>query len=505
MKKMISFLLVIALLMLPAAIADTELINGVEMTIETQYFSAEQAAEGAIVVSTLVSTALSNPEAVADIHYANGEININVTQNGSTYYINVYTYDDGSMQIDTLTPAAQSTSPSWPASGFFGSSGLAGLFGFGGAAEFVTGRPSAEWLAMTDREIVTDMCYLICNNSFIESMDLPDELLSILDPAAEYSPDPAVVLYAPEDMTALISALYDAETIPDSLAADHGLFGSLFSYLIGHLCGDGELALYGSIGLYHCIPVYAEYMPVISIYTPADGSAASCIMVYHSSSDGITSIEAHVMPYCIVADLMDPASSISLGLTQCGIDIKRAGDEYAEFPAAFEAPAGTVIANADDDWLSAAALDISADVIARSGDLDIMSMYTSDPSVLDICSKVGSLPIQFGQVVSIERFDESVYTASLGDTPADSFFDLLMKYYGPQGGLLMAQSQRNMYGPRYAAASVICSADDVYYANADFVSCNVTVSFGGDINIVVSFANYGNGIITATGTILPVE
>ncbi len=528
MKQLLSILLILVLISIPAYAAGYP-----SQSIQTEYVSVDDKdmqrlyinfpAEGydtALACAEMLIAYMTLPEdSVIARTSTHTSLHAEISSGSVDSYIDVYFADSETVRLELTLPVGQVI----PASGITASDSetvrpeltlpvgqvipASGITATEAAAAPVC--PSPQWFMETDKQIINATIDLASSPDFLKALSIPEEVYFNIISSTEYAAgenaeDTYVAIYAPQDMSLLTNDILDIEYDTDS----NQFFPQIMNMMLYSMMSDVEIAATSTVKLTDFMPC-ANIVPTAFIYMSGDGNEGTALMLIHSTNDNIMSVTSQIIPYSIAKQLTDPSSDLFFALSYAGFIIMQEGDEFTQFDASLmTAPAITPV-TADDEWLADTALYMAGKLAEQARNKEYLSMYTDDPEVINICDNIGRFIPQMCTVTSIEYFGIDMLTELIpeisGFLLASGYKDTIMYYYAPQIGKLITQANINLYGVKYIVAGTVCTVSEAFFAEADFISCNVTVNCGNGYNVIVSFANYGNGIIHVTAQPIPAE
>lgn len=326
----------------------------------------------------------------------------------------------------------------------------------------------------------------------VDLLELSDAYLDRWAIADKYNTEPSYIIYAPKRLPALYRlalAEYDAVAYEDPDKVCNTLTSTIFTSMdyeddirTTHLIFDSSY------------PVDTPFVPTIAVYTAADGSESDAILITHVYDDGIMHINSRFISYDGLKCITDKDSSLYTFCRKMNADIFTSKDEFPDFDAALVMADDIIIPETDSEWLTKTSIELVTKMLRTRCSAKYAEMHTINQDIIDTCTEIGSFDIQNATVLSIEpvEIDQIVY-----DTYNAEPSDLIKKYIAPSYASAKSNLELSNYGTVHLSAAVICAVSDSYFASADFAGCNVTIGCGGEYNIIVSFANMGNDIVTA--------
>ena len=358
-------------------------------------------------------------------------------------------------------------------------------------------RPSPEWLSALDSPMIADLVAMSTDPCMMELWGISERFYTQLDPAAEYDPLPAIIMYGPDRAPLIMQAIMGNDTTE--------FYSSILTAIMSSAMSSEEFAMTAAINLIDYQPTDTKYVYTAAFYTSSSEPESNPILAVHTWEDGISTVTARFVTADALRFITEEENENVWALNRLGMDVFWADSIFPEFNASIEAPAGTEMAVADDGWLTETAFILAEQIVNIASDPDYISMYTDSAVVIDTCREFSEFDIASAEVVSIQPFESENMLNHLAVSNDSECPELLAKYFGPKVGSLIRINKISNSGSKIVAAATVCKANDNYYAEGDFTSCNVTLSCGGKYNIVVSFGNYGNGIIIADAMFVPAE
>lgn len=365
--------------------------------------------------------------------------------------------------------------------------------------------PSDTWLAEVDSEILTALTALANDDDFFAAIGIPEVAKHHLLPAAEYSSEPIAVMYPPEDLSLLFEQLASTPEENAIMNADPDLFYDTYIHeTLYSMLSTEELAMSYSLQLSHRMPIEGDIVTTYALYMPSDGTESCGVLIGHSSQNGVLSILTRFLPYSICAGFTDVNSGVSFAFEYSGVSILTEGDEFPTGSPVTGDAAAVQYATADEAWIAERSLELAEEVLGYVADPSYVSMFTEDPELLEACAEIGKHTVTIEDVSEPVPFTTDIMTMMGIDKNAASA-EYIEKYFSAEAARLYIQSTVNSFGMNTLIMSSLSSANGVYCANADFAACIVTVATGGSHDVIIAFANHGNGVIDANARLIPVE
>jgi len=366
-------------------------------------------------------------------------------------------------------------------------------------------RPSPEWLASIDAEQIADICALLNDPTYISLAGIPERLVDQFDPADTYGTEPSLLIYAPRKVPAWLKlAMSTSDAISAFADSPAGICNMITSTIYSTMNSE-DLARSASLILDSYYPVDAAFVPTVAFYTSADGTESDVIIITHIYDDGIMHISSRFISASAYNFITDENSHVHTMCDTMNADILSGEGEFPEFIANIALPAGIEVPKADDTWLSETAITLAREMIDKISSEGYAELFTSNQVVIDICADISRFDIENAKVISTARFDENLLSASFSIDPDSETANLLRRYITPKLASAMTNSEAAAHSTTYLAAQSICTANDTFIAEADFICCNVILSCSGSHNIVVSFSRYNDSIVNAVVHPIPAE
>ena len=367
-------------------------------------------------------------------------------------------------------------------------------------------RPSPEWLAAIDAEHISDICTLLNDPTYLNIIGISENLIKLFDPAEEYAAEPSFIIYAPARVPAWLKLAVSTSDYFSAYIDSPASICNLSVSTIYATMNSEDLARSSALILESYYPVDTSFAPTITFYISADGCATDVIMISHIYTDGIMHVSARFISDAAYNMVIYDESHIGTLCRTLNADMLTTESEFAEFDASIAIPDGIEVPYADDAWLSETAIDLAREMTENKCAAEYAELFTSNQPVIDICTEIGSFDFENAEVVSIQRYDNMLMAAEFGFNMDDSESpELIKRYIWPKLASAYTNSAAAAHGTEYLAAQSICTLFDTFFAESDFVCCNVTLSCGDSHNIVVSFSKYDNRIVNAVVHPVPAE
>lgn len=366
-------------------------------------------------------------------------------------------------------------------------------------------RPSPEWLAAIDAEQIADICTLLNDPAYINITGISERLVGQFNPAAAYCPEPSLIIYSPRKVPALLKLAMGTGDAMSAYTDSPATICNLITSSIYSTMNSEEMARSSSLVLDSYYPVDAAFVPTIVFYTSADCSESDAIMISHIYDDGIMHMNTRFISADAYGIVTDKNSHIHNLCDMMNADILSGDGEFPEFSANLALPDGVEVPIADDAWLSETAVSLAREMLETKCSPDYAMLFTSNEEVINICTEIGAFDIENFTVDYVTKFDENILASAYSLDSNSKNYELLQRYVSPKLASASANMSTSAYGNTYLAAQSICTAADTFFAETDFVCCNVCLSDGASYKIVVSFSRFGDSIVNAVAHPVPEE
>lgn len=366
-------------------------------------------------------------------------------------------------------------------------------------------RPSPEWLASIDTEQIADICALLNDPTYISLAGISERLVDQFNPADTYGAEPSLLIYAPRKVPTWLKLAMSTSDAMSAYADSPASICNLITSTIYSTMNSEDLARSASLILDSYYPVDAAFVPTVAFYTSADGSESDVLMISHIYDDGIMHISSRFISASAYNFITDKNSHIHMLCDTMNADILPVEGEFPEFFANIALPDGVEVPKTDDAWLCETAISLAREMIETRCSPEYAIMFTSNQAVMDICIDVGAFDIENAKVESVVRFDENLLASTYSIDTSSENYDLLQRYVTPKLASASTNLAASAHSAAYLAAQSICTGADTFFAEADFICCNATLTYGGPHKIVVSFSRYDDSIVNAVVHPIPAE